>query len=98
MFLEGKSPDSVRAMFVEHGCTPETADALTARALAFKQRYLRKEGLKTIAIGVSIIALGAMLTGIWLAISSGDHLIVTSGAFLVGGWYTLKGLWRVLIG
>ena len=65
----------------------------------YKKSEFRKGGLKTIGIGVALIALGGVITAAtYLVASPGGTYVITFGLFLVGALTVLRGLWRSMVG
>ena len=95
---QGKRNGDVIIELASAGVPEDAALFIVYRAQEIKKRVCRKEGMKTVGIGLGIIAVGAVITALSYEYSSSGHYLVTSGAFVVGGWVTLKGLWRAAIG
>ncbi len=95
---QGKRNTDVIGELASAGVPEDAARFIVDRAQEIKKRVYRKEGMKTVGIGLGIIAVGAVITALSYEYSSGGHYLVTSGAFVVGGWVTLKGLWRTALG
>lgn len=99
MIAEGKSKSDVVAHLVGEGCPNDLAEAIVKRGAEIKAEEFRKSGKATLLIGVGILGLGALITaGSYNMASGGGHYVITSGLFMVGAWFVIKGLWRSVAG
>ncbi|MFQ2917788.1 hypothetical protein ACK3YF_00915 [Aeromonas allosaccharophila] len=96
---EGKSMKSVVAEFVDKGVPLGIAENIVAQANKYKKEEFRKGGLKTLGIGVALLAFGGVITAVtYSAAGPGGTYVITSGLFLVGAITILRGLWRTMVG
>jgi hypothetical protein len=72
--------------------TPERSTAGNSSGVA------RSFGTTNILIGLGLLMLGGLITGVsYSAAIGGGRYVITTGLFLVGGYQVLKGLYRLLV-
>lgn len=88
--------DELRAQ----GLSLSEAESLVAEVLKPMNAVYRKAGWRTLAMGLGLSGLGAALTfgSMFLAQRGGTYYVVTTGLFVVGGTYAVRGLVRGIRG
>lgn len=99
MLAGGKSKADIFKTLQEKGCPADLASSIVDRVISLKSEATKKSGKDTLIMGAGMLLLGTLVTaGTYSAASGGGHYVVTSGLFVVGGWFVIKGLWKTVTG
>jgi hypothetical protein len=95
----GKSHHQIVGELIQQGVSPALAEEVVAKANRAKKSAFRQQGLKTFGIGVAMLILGIIITGVTYSIAKpGGVFFVTIGFFISGVVNLLRGLFRMVMG